>query len=299
MIFDVIIVGAGPAGLSAALILGRCRRQVLVLDAGHPRNAAAEHTNGFFTRDGTPPAELRRHGREQLDRYPDVMLQDAEVSAAERIGEHFEVSLRNGDRYRSRKLLLATGVLDELPEIKGFAEFYGRGVFHCPYCDGWENRGKPVAIYGRGQAGKGLALELTGWSRDIVLCTDGPADLSDHDRARLQRNGIVCREEPLLCLEGRHGRLAGIRFANGEVLPRDALFLTGRERQASDLAMKLGCQMTRKGSIETGSYEKTEIPGLYVAGDASRHVQLVVVAAAEGAMAAFAINTELLKETLI
>lgn len=206
--------------------------------------------------------------------------------------------LADGARVTSRKLLLATGVLDELPPIANFEAFYGRSAFHCPYCDGWEWRDQPLAIYGRGERGKGMALELTGWSRDLILCIDGSAELSPHDLERLTHNGIGLRETRIARLEGADGMLSGIRFETGEVLPRRALFFNCGEHQASDLAHMLGCALTRKGSIETSSYEQTVIPGMYVAGDASRHVQLSVVAAAEGAMAAFAINTELLKDGL-
>lgn len=296
--FDVIIVGGGPAGLSAALILGRCRRRVLLCDSGRPRNARTRQANGFFTRDGTSPAELRRLGREQLGAYSGVEFRDVEVTDATRWGTGFEVILGDGTRHRSRKLLLATGVVDELPEVDGFEALYGRSVHHCPYCDGWEHRDQPVAIYGRGQDGKGLALELTAWSRDLILCTNGPSGLSGDDLDRLTRNGIQLRDEPIARLEGRDGALEAIRFKNGDVLPRRALFFIWHERQACGLALKLGCELTRKGAVETGSYERTAVPGLYVAGDASRYVQLVVVAAAEGAKAAFAINTELLKESL-
>ena len=295
---DVVIAGGGPAGLSAALILGRCRRRVLLCDSGRPRNACTTQANGFFTRDGTDPAELRQIGREQLDAYESVKVRDLEVVEATRARDGFETVLSDGTRHRSRKLLLATGVVDELPDIEGFERFYGRSIHHCPYCDGWEHRDEPIAIYGRGQDGKGLALELTAWSRDLVLCTDGPAGLPAHDLDRLARNRIEVREERIARLEGERGVLEGIRFESGEVLPRRALFFISGERQACDLALDLGCELTRNGAIETGSYEKTAVPGLYVAGDASRFVQLIVVAAAEGAKAAFAINTELLKEDL-
>lgn len=294
---DVIIVGGGPAGLSAALILGRCRRRVLVCDSGRPRNHVSRAVGGFLTRDGCPPAELRRISREQLRAYPDVELQDVAVVDVECQESGFSVFLADGRRLFARKLLLATGVVDDLPDLPGAAALYGRGVHHCPYCDGWEYRDQPIAVYGNAREGKGLALELLGWSRDVVLCTDGPADLSDEDRHRLSVLGVPVREEPIMALEGDE-TLQGIRFQNGDLLPRRALFFFSCGRQASDLAERLGCGLTGRGAVETGHHERTEVPGLYVAGDASRNVQLVVIAAAEGAMAAFAINTELLKEDL-
>jgi len=295
--YDVIIVGAGPAGLSAALMLGRCRRRVLVCDTGRPRNAASAAMHGFLTRDGIAPREFLRIAREQLRLYETVEIRDIEVTVAECRDSRFHVTLIDGSTLRSRKLLIATGVIDNLPDIPGFDQLYGRGVFHCPYCDGWEVRDQPLAIYGRGDRGLGLSLELTGWSRDLVLCTDGPSEIGPPDLARLERNGIAVRQDRILRLDGRD-RLERIVFATGEPLARHALFFTTGQEQQSELATALGCRMTEKGTVNTGKYETTHLRGLFVAGDASRAVQWVVVAAAEGAEAAFAINTDLVKEDL-
>jgi thioredoxin reductase len=294
----VIIVGAGPAGLSAALILGRCRRRVLLCDTGRPRNAVSHAMHGFLSRDGIQPGELLRLGREQLCKYENVEMRTIEVVDAVRDGKHFQVTFEEGTQTASRKLLLATGVVDELPAIEGLEVLYGRSVFHCPYCDGWELRDAPLAIYGRGERGRQLALELTVWSRDLVLCTDGPSKIDEHGLKELSRHGIVVREERILRLEGKDGFLQRLVFINGTELERCALFLCVHERQHSELAAKLGCTFTRRGTVRTGEYEQTNVPGLYVAGDASRRVQLAIVAAAEGAEAAFAINTALLKEEL-
>jgi thioredoxin reductase len=201
-------------------------------------------------------------------------------------------------RVSSRKLLLATGVVDDVPQIQGFDDLYGKSVFHCPYCDGWEMRDQPLAIYGRGEHGKGLALELTAWSRDLILCTDGPGELSPADLDRLSRNDISIREDRIASLEGVEGVLKRIRFESGETLARRGLFFSTGHHPTSNLARKLGCEFTAKGAVNTGLYEATNIPGLYVAGDAGRFVQLTIVAAAEGAEAAFAINTQFLKEDL-
>ena len=296
--YDVIIVGGGPAGLSAALILGRCRRRVLVCDAGRPRNAAALEMHGFLTRDGTPPRDFLRIAREQLGPYDTVTIRDIAVAAAECRGDsRFHVSLADGSGLETRKLLIATGVADNLPEIPGFRELYGVSVFHCPYCDGWENRDQPIAIYGRGARGLGLSLELTAWSRDLVLCSDGPPDIDAEGLDRLRRNGIAVRDARVIRLEGRE-RLERIVFDRGEPLARRAVFFTTGQTQQSTLALHLGCEFNEKGTVRTGAYESTHLPGLYVAGDASRAVQWVVVAAAEGAEAAYAINTALTEEDL-
>jgi len=297
--YDVVIVGAGPAGLSAALILGRSRRAVLVCDNGKPRNAASHALHGFLTRDGIHPREFISTGRKELERYTTVQLRDVEVVDAECGSDgRFRVTLADGSIARSRKLLIATGVCDNLPRIEGIEELYGLSVFHCPYCDGWEVRDQPIAIYGQGARGVGLSLELTAWSRDLILCTDGAADISEEDRVRLSRNGVGIREARVTGLEGREGMLQRIQFETGESLTRSAMFFTTGQFQQSALAIRLGCEINEKGTVRTGKYESTHLPGLFVAGDASRAVQWVIVAAAEGAEAAFAINTDLIREDL-
>lgn len=297
--YDVVVVGAGPAGLSAALFLGRCRRTVLVCDNGHPRNEASQAMHGFLSRDGMPPLEFLRLAREELRPYTTVELRDVTVTDARCTPDgRFETTLETGETLRSRKLLIATGVRDNLPEIPGMRELYGRSVFHCPYCDGWEVRDAPLAVYGRGDRGYGLALELTAWSRDILLCTDGPPELDAEQIARLARNGITVREDRVVRLDAHDGRLERIVFAAGDPAPRRALFFTTGQDQQSSLAIRLGCEFNEKGTVRTGKYETTHLPGLFVAGDASRAVQWVIVAASEGAEAAFAINTDLIKEDL-
>lgn len=298
MIYDCIVVGGGPAGLSAALMLGRCRRRVLVCDAGEPRNRRAHAAHGFLTRDGIAPGALLRIAREQLAPYETVELRTAEVVDAVGGGEGYEVRCADGARFRGRKLLLATGVVDELPAIDGLEALYGVSVHHCPYCDGWEWRDQPIAIYGRGEEGAGLAQGLTVWSRDLLLCTDGPAELPGRLVERLDSLGIPVREDRVLRLEGREGKLERIVFERGAPAARRALFFATGQRQTSPLAARLGCTFTERGAVATGTCEATNVPGLYVCGDASKEAQFVVVAAAEGAEAGVAINKALLEEAL-
>jgi thioredoxin reductase len=253
--------------------------------------------HGYLSRDGFPPLELLEIGRQELRPYG-VELRKVTVADVVSANGHFRVLLDNGERIESRMVLIASGVRDHLPPIPGLEECYGVTVHHCPYCDGWELRDQPLAIYGRGTAGRGLALELTAWSNDLVLCTDGPAELSDKDRERLARNGIAVREERIARLEGKDGVLEQIIFGDGAALHRRAIFFNLGQRQRSPLPEKFGCEFTDAGAVRTGPYEATQVPGLYIAGDASRTVQLAIIAAAEGAEAAFAINTALLKEDL-
>ncbi len=292
---DVAIVGGGPAGLSAALVLGRCRRRVLLFDAGRPRNWAAREMHGFLGRDCSDPAELRRLGREQLGRYDTVALRDIAVKDARAVDGAFEVVLENDERVRCRKLLLASGVKDALPEIEGFDALYGGSAHHCPYCDGWEWRDRAIAVYGQGETGKDLALELLGWSKDVVLFTDGSTDLAPEHRDELARNGIRIIEGQVIAFEGEDGFLQAVRLADGTRIERDALFVYTSSEQTCHIANGFGCKFDN-GLVATGQYEQTHVPGLFVAGDASRNAGLAIVAAAEGARAAFAINMELLRE---
>jgi thioredoxin reductase len=271
---------------------------VLVCDSGRPRNAASAHLHGYLSRDNIAPAELLRLGREELRRYDTVEIRDVEVADARCESSFFVVTLAGGERIRSRKLLLATGVVDHLPDIRGVRELYGKSVFHCPYCDAWELSDQPLAVYGRGERGHGLSLELTGWSRDIVLLTDGDAELAPAALDSLGRNGIRVKQEKVARLEGAGGVLQRVVFEDGESLPRRALFFTTGQTQRSHLADALGCEFNAKGTVRTGKYETTHLRGLYVAGDASRAVQWAIVAASEGAEAAFSINQDLIQEAL-
>ena len=292
--YDAIIVGGGPAGLSAALILGRCRRRVLLCDAGRPRNAASRALHGFLTRDGIRPGDLRAIGRRQLAKYG-VEFLAAEVTDAHRRAGGFEVRITGGRRLFARKLLFATGVVDRLPEVDGVRALYGESVFHCPYCDGWEVSDRPLAVYGRGRSGMGLSLSLRTWSREVALVSNGPVRLGRRERRRLASQDIEVVENRIARLDRRRKGL-DIVFAGGERLARAALFFSTGQHPACDLPRRLGCRFTRKGAVRTNRLEGTGVPGLYVAGDASRDVQLAVVAAAEGAKAAFAMNVAMQEE---
>jgi thioredoxin reductase len=294
--YDCIIVGGGPAGLSAALMLGRCRRRVLVCDVGEPRNARARQIHAYLTRDGVAPAEFLRQARADLDQYRTIECRELEIVDACREGGRFVALGADGTRLEARKLLLATGVADQLPDIEGLPELYGSSVHHCPFCDAWEWRDQPLAVYGCDDLGPGLALNLTAWSDDIVLCTDGTPVTDSADRLRAA--GISTREDRVVRLEGEGGMLRRIVFAGGEAISRSALFLACGQRPRSPLAERLGCRFTGKGTVDTGKCESTNVHGLYVAGDASKEAQFIVVAAAEGAEAGMAIHQALLEEEL-
>jgi thioredoxin reductase len=294
--YDVVIVGAGPAGLSAALVLGRCCRRVLLCDDDHPRNSVSRTVHGFLTRDGIAPQELRRLAREQLERYDTVEQRSCEVTDAAPRQGGFLVSFQDGSLAATRKLLLASGLVDLLPAIPGLRELWGRGVYPCPYCDGWEVRGRRLGVYGRGEEGLALCRAVTGWSADVRLFSDGPCELSADARASLAAHDVPIHEQPLLALEERDQTLGRVVLAAGDPVECDALFMATPQVQQSRLAETLGCTINRRGCVETGGYESTEVPGLYAAGDAANEIQLAIVAAAAGARAAFDINRALVRD---
>lgn len=297
--WDVVIVGAGPAGLSAALVLGRCTRRVLLCDSGTPRNQATDAMHGWIGHDGIHPRAFREQVQAELERYPGVQRRDATVVDARPQGHGFVVDLDTGDRVACRKLLLATGVTDELPPVPGLRELWGRSVHSCPYCDAWELRDAPLAAYGRRRRGLEIARALTGWTRDLVLCTDGPAGIATAERRALQANGVRLIETPLARLDGHDGRLDAIVFADGTRLARRALFFDTPSWPQSTLAQRLGCEPNARGGIRAGRLESTTVPGVFVAGNIVRDVQLAIVAAAEGCKAAFGINRSLTREAFV
>jgi thioredoxin reductase len=302
MQYDVLIIGAGSAGLSAALTLGRCLRRVLVADGGPPRNEASPGVHGFLTRDGIRPTELLRLGHEELQPYDSVEVQSVEIKTLTQEGKGFRAT-GSGTAddapisITARRVLLATGVSDILPPLPGFRDLWGRGVLHCPYCHGWEVRQQPLAVYGQGRIVTGLALLISRWSPDVVVVTDGPGNLTPNARRRLRRHKIRVREEPIARLIGSpNNDLECIEFADGSQLERTALFLHAPQHQRSQLAKDLGARHTSKGAVWVDSAMETTVPGLYAAGDTTPGAQQALLAAAAGAKAAIVINEGLTRE---
>jgi thioredoxin reductase len=305
--YDAVIIGAGSAGLSAALVLGRSRRRVLVLDGGEPRNAPSAGVHGFFTRDGVPPRELLEIGREQLEPYGGVEVRAARATEVSGSDGSFVVRLEEGDDLLARKLVLATGVVDELPETPGFRELWGRGVYHCPYCHGWEVRDRPLAVFASRQdhgGPVGRTLLIRNWSRDLVLLTDGPSDLDAAEREKLGALSVPLNEKRIARLEGKSDGSEGlsrILFEDGNFLEREGLFYVPPQRQRSALAETLGCEVETIGSAAavvkadpmTG---ETSVPGVFVAGDAGSPPQSVIMAASSGSRAAAFLNHTLCAE---
>lgn len=299
--YDVLIIGAGSAGLSAALTLGRCRRRVLLADGGAPRNAPSPAVHSFFTRDGIQPAELLSLGHEQLAPYPTVEVKEAKIKALTKISKGFEAKGENAQGHAitltARRVLLATGVEDVLPPLPGFRELWGSSVLHCPYCHGYEVRDQPLAVYGRGKAVVGLALLISRWSSDVVVVTDGPGHLTDYARERLRRQRITVREESIARLVGTaDSGMRCIEFTDGTYLERAALFLHPAQEQRSTLAADLGARHTSKGALWVNKNAQTTIAGLYAAGDMVPGQQQALLAAASGSKAGICLNEGLTRE---
>lgn len=278
------------------MLLGRSRRKVILFDSGKPRNRWSNNMNGFLTSDGMPPGEFIKKGRAELAKYG-VELVDTIIETATYTKGEFVVNDVDGTVYRSRKLLLATGLKDELPPVEGVEKLYGKSVHHCPYCDGWESRDKAIAVYGQERKGTGQALAMKTWSADVTLYTDGTDSLTRDDLELLERNEVKICKDKIIRLEGNDdGQLEHIVLKDGEKRPQGAMFFSLGTQQQSDLGTQLGCEFTDKGVIKTKKLQHSNIPGLFVAGDAARDMQMVIVAAAEGAKAGVAINMELQQE---
>lgn len=295
-VYDCIIVGGGPAGMNAAIVLGRCRRKVLLFDTEQYRNKYSHGIHNYLTRDDILPHDFLQLCHKELQKYSVQKIHKKVVSANKNDDNVFVVKDENGSIYYSKKLLIATGLIDTLPNIEGIQDFFGQSVFHCPYCDGWEVRDKKIGVYARNKEGWELALALKGWSDNVTLYTDGKNKVKPFQKEYLDANEIAVVRTQILKLIGQNGQLEKIAFKNGEQRDCDTLFFVNGYEQQCNIAEAFGCEVSKKGVIVTNRLQQTNIKGLYVAGDASKDMQFVVVAAAEGAKAGVTINKELQKE---
>lgn len=293
---DTIIVGGSSAGLSAALVLGRARRNVLVFDDGKPCNRFSHASHGFLTRDGVRPSDLLQIAREQLAPYETVRLHAATVARIAQIDGGFRVETEANDSYTARKVLLATGLRDTLPAIEGIGQFWGTSVFHCPYCDGWEVRDQPIVVYNDTETAFHLAMMLHQWTRDLTLCTGGAHPLPVEERTRLLKNGVRISETPAARVEGSDGRVERLVLADGSVIDCAAIFVGLTVSQRTPFAQVLGCALTGNGLVQVDAAAQTTVPGLYAAGDMANPIRSVAVAVAHGATAAYHINRTLIVE---
>lgn len=300
--YDVIVIGGGPAGLSAATMLGRIRRKVLLVDEGFGRNQHATAVHGFLGHDETAPHDLRTVAYAQLERYSTVTVRRERAESVEAAEDSVAVRFGDGSQDVGRRLLLATGVVDVLPDIEGLRELWGKTVVHCAYCHGWELRDQPLAALVLRPEDMLAAVQLKGLSDDLVVCLNGVTDLPAEQRDVLDKVGPATYAQPIARLVGDDGQLERIDFADGTTLARKGLFLHPATRQTAPFARQLGCRMLPDDSVEVDETCRTNVVHVYAAGDMACRQTMseaghqVSVAVAEGAVAAIAIDQELLTE---
>lgn len=302
--YDIVVVGGGPAGLSAALVFGRQRRSVLVVDGGAPRNAPAAEMHMYLSRDGFPPQRLLALGRDELAAYPGVEVRPGLAMAARGAKEAFEVELADGDVVHGRRIVLATGQVDEPYDIPGLAERFGRSVFHCPFCHGWEAGDKTLAVVTRQPMEAMLALYLGDrFSKDVVLCTDGPMEFPAPVASAVAVRELPIVDKPIREITGDVDDLT-IHFDDASMLRREAIFHRAPTRQHSGLAEQLGCEVLPDGTIRVDETQQTTVPGVAAVGDMAKlpavpdATTLVVLGAGDGVRAALWMETDMFRADL-
>ncbi len=288
--YDAVIVGGGPAGLSTALVLGRANRRVLLVDNDRPANAVSQGVGGLLGHDRMKPADLRRNGRRQLEEHANVEVRHGAIDDVEPTPDGFVVTPEAAAPVRAHAIVLAHGLRYDPPPLAGIEALWGQSVFHCAFCDGWEVRDRPLAFHGSGPAAVRSALVLAGWSNDVVLCTDGAPDPGG---AVLAAAGVRVRTEPIARLAGTDGQLTQIEFSHGPAERREALFVNTRRDQPNGLAAALGCDLTEAGTIVTDADGRTNVAGVYAAGDAATaHSRSVANAIGFGSRVAYAVTLD-------
>ncbi|MEK3884019.1 NAD(P)/FAD-dependent oxidoreductase [Paenibacillus sp. PL2-23] len=296
-LYDVVIIGGGPAGLNAALVLGRARKDVVLLDEGRPRNAVTGEMHGFLTRDGIAPGEFRRIAKEEIAAYPSVSILAEAAGAITGADSRFTIETTNGLKLLAKKILLAVGMKDRPLDIPGLADVYGKSAFVCPYCDGWELRDQPLVIINRGAELMHFAPVISGWSKRLTVCTNGPDELTESQREELRSNGVPLLESPIRQIDSSDdGIVRQVVLEDGTAVACRGIFFRPELVAGSNLAEGLGCKMTDMGSVEVDEFGKTNIPGVYSAGDVASRLHQAIAAASNGALVAAVINNELNSE---
>ena len=291
--FDAIVIGGGPAGLSAALWLGRYRRRTAVIDAGRQRNLASNAAHGYLTRDGVSPLKLLENAEQEVARYPEVTFVREPVKKVRRAGELFEVTAGEA-KMLARRLLLATGVQDACPDVPGFSELYGRSLFHCSCCDGYESRDQDVVAIGWGEHVAGFALDLLDWGARVTLVTNGERFQGDEAcRAALGSNEIPIVEDRVTEILRDGDSMTAIRVASGAEIPATRAFFSIAHEPRNDIAVSLGCEIDDLGYVKVGAHGETTVEHVYAAGDVTPGEQLIATAAAEGVVAGIACGMSL------
>lgn len=300
MNFDCAIIGGGPAGLNAALVLGRARRTVILFDDNQPRNAVTQESHGFLTRDGVKPAEFRHIAHQEISKYPSVEIRPIRITEVGNQAGSFELVANNREAFQARTLILATGLKDILPAIDGIHDYYGKSLFSCPYCDGWELKDRPLVVISEDERTFHMAKIVWNWSRDVLVCTNGHHPLTSEQHETLRRKGIQIVEDRITGLVGKHGYLERIVFATQGESSRTGGFVVTQLRQASPFGEALGCEMDAMGRIVTDPLGRTTVPGVYAAGEATGGgPSQLIIAAAEGSRAAAGVNTDLIESEFL
>lgn len=280
--------------MNAALVLGRARKSVVVIDEGRPRNRVTRETHGFLTRDGISPSEFRQVAREQISAYPSVhFVTDAAVSITGTDG-NFHVTTAQGTTYRSKKLLFAVGMKDLPLDINGLADVYGTSGFVCPYCDGWELRDQSLVLIAKGARALHMAKMLSGWTKQFTICTDGPDEWTDEEREELKQHNVPALDSPIRRIESSDGMVQLVVLEDGSRIPCTGIFFAPKLAAGSDLPQALGCKITEAGTVIVDAFGKTNVPGIYSAGDAATELYQAITAASLGGLAGVGINNELL-----
>ncbi|MCF6407080.1 NAD(P)/FAD-dependent oxidoreductase [Chitinophaga filiformis] len=284
--FDVAIIGGASAGLAAALILGRSIRKTVVFDTGEPRNRPAAHAHNVFTRDGVSPLEILAIGREQLKAYPSVTIAQERVITAAKEDGAFRLETASGGTFVVRKVIIATGVKDILPEIAGIQALWGNKVIHCPYCHGWEAKNTPIALIGNDDMAYHLIPIVRNLNKDLTVFTNGKSAFSEEQQAKLQQQGIGLIETPVTAVEDA-GDGMRLVLADGTVHHKQAAYVRAVRMQFNnELAVQLGCELEEAGSIKVDEFQQTTVPGVFAAGDVAHPMFHQVMAAAAGGLKA-------------
>ncbi len=301
MLFDSAIIGGGPAGLNASLVLGRARRTIILFDDNKPRNAVTHESHGFITRDGTSPSEFRRIAHGELGRYPSIEIKHDRVTSITKNEMSFDLITSDGERYQSKTIIISTGLRDVLPNIDNISQFYGKSLFNCPYCDGWELRDRPLVVITEDQKHVIHYVQTVyNLSKDLVVCTNGKVILNSEQKHLLQKRGIKIMEQRIKDIVGQNGMMEQMVFENGDTLSRKNGFVLPQLIQSSDFGKQLGCENNLMGGIATDSSGRTNIQGVYAAGDASLIApSQLIYAAAEGSRAAVGVNTDLIQQEFL
>lgn len=295
-IFDVIIIGGSYAGLSAAMVLGRSLRDVLVIDSGQPCNRQTPHSHNFLTQDGKTPTEISALARQQVKKYKTVQFLNGLASKGRKVEDGFEIDTMDGESFRAKKLIFATGVRDLLPNIKGFAECWGISAIHCPYCHGYENNLKRTGIITKGEHATHFVPLIFNLSNDVVFFTQGQHDVDAEFLKKMQQKGIEVIDAEVDEIVHQEGYLSEVILRDGKKVKLDALYAPVPFEQSTDLPISLGCELTDQGHIRVDMMNATTVPGVYACGDNMIQFRAVAQAVSSGNMAGAAINRELAME---